>query len=264
MTTRLNYEITFIPVNKLSVVWAKVQRPFNVNWAKTIAANFDPDKFEPIIVTKPNGEGVYHIVEGQHRKAGFEMWANDSNQQVPCRIIDHGDPAKAAEIWLGINKGRKPVRPITEFLIAVEARREIECTIDAIAKRKGYTVAPSNSDNIIQAVGALRKVYLHGERTLGHTLEACRLLWGADPQGVSAAMLTGMGVFINEFHSHVEPVRLKKSVLDKYKSPYRLIEAAQIRRDKSSDPLPIEVSEVIRRAYNYGLKEEKKLVHKEG
>jgi hypothetical protein len=106
-------------------------------------------------------------------------------------------------------------------------------------------------------------VFNLGSRVLTHTLQSCRLLWGKDPQGVSSMMLVGMGIFMNEFHSHVEPSRLHKAVLDKYKSPYRLIEAAQLRKDKTSDPLPVEVAEVIRRAYNFGLRDDKKLVHKE-
>lgn len=265
MTNKLDYQITFIKVQDLSVVWVKSQRPFNQAWANHIADTFDPDKFEPIIVTKPNGQGIYHIVEGQHRKAGFEQWANDPTQQVPCRIIDHGDPAKAAEIWLGINKGRKPVRPVTEFLVAVEAKREDEVAINDIVKKCGYFVASSGSnDNAISAVAALRRVYNLGGRVLYHTLQATRLMWGNDPQGVSSHMLVGVGIFMNEFHSHVEAARLRKAVLDKYKSPYRLIDAAAIRRDNSSDPLPMEVAEVIRRAYNYGLRADKKLMHKEG
>jgi hypothetical protein len=260
----MDYNITHIAVKNLSVVWPKSQRPFDKKWAEKIAANFDPDKFEPIIVTKPNGEGTYHVVEGQHRKAAFEIWANDDNQKAPCHVIDHGDPAKAAEIWLGVNKGRKGTRPIQEFLIAVEARRSQEVAISEILRRNGYFVNPSSkTPNSISAVSALLDVYNVSERTLNHTLQACRLVWGSDPQGVSSLMLRGFSLFINEFSSYIEPNRMRKSILEKYKSPYRIIEAARIRKDKTSDPLALEIAEIIRRTYNSGLRDEKKLVHKE-
>src|SRR6516225_5950032 len=103
------YKTEWIPVKVLSVVWVNAQRPYDEKWAKQIADNFDPDKFDPIVVTQPNGQGIYHIVEGQHRRHALEMFAAKTNNGIgenelaPCRVIDEVDPARAAEIWLGNN-----------------------------------------------------------------------------------------------------------------------------------------------------------------
>jgi hypothetical protein len=249
----------------LSVVWAKAQRPYNEKWAKQISAEFDPDKFEPIIVTKPNGAGIYHIVEGQHRKGAVELlWG--PNEKVPCRVIDHADPARAAEIWLGINKGRKTIRPVQEFIVAITAQRETEVAINALVRRAGYHIGENTAgDNVISAVGALRKIYTnYSDKVLVHTLEACRLLWGSDPHGASGLMLAGLGMFLNEFGDHVDPKRLRMVIQEKYKSPWKLEDAANAHKEKASETSDVAMAEVIRMQYNRALRDPaKKLKRKE-
>ena len=135
MSKVVDTKIEYIPLRQLSVVWVQSQRPYNSKWSRTIADDFDPDKFDPLIVTKPNGQGIYHIIEGQHRRHALEMYAakygntNPANEQAPCRVVADADPARAAEIWLGVNEGRKAVRPIYGFSVAVVAGREPEVTI---------------------------------------------------------------------------------------------------------------------------------------
>lgn len=259
----LNYNITYIPVKNLSVVWRKSQRPYQEAWAKHIADNFDPDKFEPISVTKPNGAGVYHIIEGQHRKGAVELLYGPT-EQIPCRVISEADPARAAEIWLGINGGRKRVKPITEFLVAIEAKRDTEVAIHAIIKKHGYHIAEASTENSIRAVGALRRIYSnYGESILSKTLQACKMIWGSDPHGVSAVILQGMAMFLNEFGSHADAARLRKTITDQYKTPWKFEEAASLAKERSSESLDISMSELIRSKYNRGLPEGKKLKHKE-
>jgi hypothetical protein len=257
------YEIIWLPIKNLSVVWRKSQRPFNEKWAKQIADEFDPDLFEPVIVTKPNGAGVYHMIEGQHRKAGAEI-ALGPTQSIPCRVIGDADPARAARIWRGINKGRKAVRPISDFLVAVEGKEELECAILGIVKKAGYRVIDGGkSDNAISAVGVLRKIYqAYGEIILYHTLSTCRALWGSDPKGVAGPIMGGMAMFINEFHREFEVTHLRKVIQQQYKSPYKFIEAAQFERDRSSEPMDIAMSELIRMKYNRGRPEGKRLKRK--
>lgn len=259
MTTNIDYSITWIQVKDLNVIWRKAQRPFNPKWCQHIADEFDPDKFEPIIVTKPNGQGIYHIVEGQHRKGAMEiLWGG--SERVPCRIIAEADPARAAEIWLGINKGRKAIRPVQEFLVAVEANRDLEVAVNAIVKKAGYFVSDqTKTDNAISAVGALRKIYnLYGKETLYYTLQICRLLWGADPKGSSGAMMTGFAMFLNEWQKYIEAAHLRKVIVNQYKSPWGFLDAAKLESQKSSENLDYAMSELIRAKYNKSMRVESK------
>src|SRR5215469_8065840 len=90
--------ITWIRVKNLSVVWVQAQRPLDPKFAREIADNFDPEMFGTIAVTLPNGKGMYHIIDGNHRRAAVEhLWG--SEEMVPCEIFQASDPARAARIF---------------------------------------------------------------------------------------------------------------------------------------------------------------------
>lgn len=260
-------EIVYIPVKQLSVTWVQAQRPFNERWAKEIADNLDPDKFDPIIITKPNGENVYHIIEGQHRRRALEMYAEKispgkgANEQAPCRIVADADPARAAEIWLGINQGRKAVKPIHGFKVAVVAGRDPEVAINQIVMVNGYRIDPEKAPDCISAVTALRTVYnLHGRATLNSLLKTLRLLWRGDPQAAAAPLLKGFGIFLHEFGAHLDNKRLVK-IGEKW-SPYKLWQAAEARKQSSQERLDQAIAELVMREYNKGLRDTQKLRHK--
>jgi hypothetical protein len=96
----------WIKIKHLSVVWATAQREFNERHASKIAASFDPDLFDDLVVTLPNGDGIYHVVDGQHRMAAIRsLWGEE--EMVPCRVVTAQDPARAAVIFDKINTGRR-------------------------------------------------------------------------------------------------------------------------------------------------------------
>jgi hypothetical protein len=261
------YRVEYIPVRHLSVLWVQAQRPYNEKWAREIAENFDPDKFDPLVVTKPNGEGIYHIIEGQHRRHALEMFAakfgdKAGNEQAPCRVVDEADPARAAEIWLGINAGRKKIQPITEFLVAVVANREVEVAINRVLTRVGYKVSSRKAKGTISAVAALKIVHgRYGAATLEKTLRAIGGMWSDDPQAVSSPLLRGIGIFINEFGDHVNLRRLKQQVGDRF-TPFNFVTAAKTRKGSTLEKTDEAISELMIREYNKGLREDAKIYHK--
>ena len=264
----LESTITYIPVRNLSVVWVQSQRPYNPRWAKEIADNLDPDMFDPILVTKPNGDGVYHIVEGQHRRHALEMFASKQggdggSEQAPCRVIAEADPARAAEIWLGVNGGRRAIKPIHGFRVAVTARREPETTIQEIIHKNGFMIEERRQKNCVCAVGALKTVFVrHGGRmTLDKVLKILRQMWDGDPSSVSSALLRGFGLFVNEHGPHIDVRRLISRVSDRM-SPFQLLDAAEAWKQSVNENLDTAVAELLMREYNKGLKEHR-LKHKE-
>ena len=153
-------KIVWIPVRQLSVVWVQSQRPYVASRAKKIADNFDPDRFDPIKVTLPNGAGIYHIVEGQHRKGAVQiLWGDD--ECAPCIIIEVEDPAEAARTFVGINTLRWRVDPISTFKVNVTAKENRECAINKIIDHCGYKIGSmiEGDSRYISAVGALMAIY---------------------------------------------------------------------------------------------------------
>jgi len=257
------YKIEWIPLKSLCVVWVNAQRPYDEKWAKSIADEFDPDKFDPLVVTKPNGNGIYHLVEGQHRRGALQIFGGD-DQQAPCRIIDEADPARAAEIWLGINKGRKSIKPVSEFKVAVTAQREIEVQINRVLNKLGYQVSQTKQPFHISAVSALKLIYnRHGITVVERTVRTLTHMWGGDPQAVSSHLLRGFAIFLNEFHSHVQMKRLQQRVGERF-TPFKFIEAAKARKQNTLERLDEAISELLIREYNFGLKDGgSKLFHKD-
>jgi hypothetical protein len=268
-TSTVKADITYIPVKNLSVVWVQSQRPYNPKWAKAIADDFDPDMFDPLIVTKPNGHGIYHIIEGQHRRHALEMYAakhnasgKGDNEHAPCRIVAEADPARAAEIWLGINSGRKAIKPIHGFLVAVVAGHEPQVSINKLVTTNNFKISGEKKRDCIAAVKALEVVYVrHGQMTLSSVLRLLRMMWHGDPAAMSTALLRGFGIFVNEFGPHIDNKRLVQKVATKW-SPYDLSQAAEARKQSSLEKLDEAISELLIREYNKGLKDGK-LRHKE-
>lgn len=250
----------FVAVKNLSVMWQQAQRPFQESHAKKIAAEFDTDKFDPPVITKPNGQGHYHIVEGQHRVWAVRALFGDE-EKLKCRMVNATDPKRAAEIFLGINAGRKAVKPVPQFQVAVTAGREPQTTINKLVAKLGYRIQASKVDFSISAVRAL--VHVHdrqGYDVLHATLLVLKNSWGGDVTAFQGDLIKGYAVFINEF-PHVLPTRMA-DVMPKAFSPNQLLAAGRLYAEQHRVPLLEGLSETLRGKYNRGLKENQKLKKK--
>src|SRR5262245_48807406 len=134
---RVKYKIEWLPIRDLSVIWVQAQRPYDAKHAEDIKANFDPDMFGTLAVTLPNGKGIYHIIDGQHRKGAVEMmWGLD--EKVPCQVFQAKDPKRAAELFDQINGRRKKPSPLQIFNVRVTAGHANEVAVDKIVRKLGY------------------------------------------------------------------------------------------------------------------------------
>jgi hypothetical protein len=256
MTIKSKVELVRVPIKSLSVMWAQAQRPFNEKWAKQIAEEFDPDKFDPPVITRPNGVGQYHIVEGQHRVGGAKIAFGES-EQLLCRMVDCEDPARAAEIWLGINAGRKAIKPIHAFEVSVAAGREPQTEISAIVKKMEYRISGYKGERCISAVSSL--IWVHnkfGVAILKAVLLVLDKTWSGDPAAFAGDLIRGYASFINEFHSYLEPKRLS-DVIAKAFTPNKLLAAGRLYSDQNTVSAVEGIAETLRAKYNYKLREEK-------
>ena len=251
--------ITWIPVKNICVVWAQSQRPLDPKFARQIADNFDNEMFGTIAVTLPNGDGVYHAIDGHHRKAAVEMlWGKD--EKVPCQVYNAHDPARAAEIFDTINSVRKPVRPVDLFNVRVTARNDAEVAVDRVVHANGYHITSSISSRSISAVAALLAVYQsYGEETLDATLKIIQATWGLDPNAVTAHILRGYGEFMSEHGRKATWQRLKDNIAKKF-TPGQLVATARTAREVNGGSIPSNIKRVLVVQYNRGLANHKHLV----
>ena len=262
MTNIVNKKIDYIAVKYLSVRWRQAQRPYDEKHSRHICENFDPDKFDPITVTKPNGEGIYHIIRGQHRRYALEMYSakvdpkTASDEKAPCHIVDI-DPedapvARSAEIFLGEQEGIKTVRQTVQFNVAVTATREDEVAIDKIVRKNDYIVSSVKKDNSIRAVSAIKRVYSqYGGMILSKTLATLRTIWGSDPNAVSHHLILGFAMFLNEFYN-ADVRKVRKSIVERrpHYSPFEFVEAAKALSKTTKESVNETIAEQIRKIYN--------------
>jgi hypothetical protein len=251
----------FVAVKFLSVIWRQSQRPFQESWAKKIADEFDTDKFDPPVITRPNGQGYFHIVEGQHRVWAVRALFGDE-EKLKCRMVEADDPPRAAEIFLGINAGRKQVKPVAKFQVAVTAQREPETSINRLVFKMGYRVAASKADYCISAVSSL--IYVHereGMKILSDTLLMLHKSWPGDAMAFQGDIIRGYAVFINEFHPYLNTLRMM-DLIPKFFSPNQLLSASRLYADQHKVTLIEGMSETLRSRYNRGLKDDQKLKKK--
>lgn len=257
-----SYQIVWVPCRNLSVVWVQSQRKFSPYRAKQIAENFDPELLDPVKVTMPNGNGVYHICDGQTRKAAIEsLWGPE--EMVPCLVAPEGDPQRAAELFLRTNTSRKPPTIIDNFKVSVTARHPTEVDIDKIVRRNKYRVDSSGGKDVISAVTALKHVYTQcGSMVLDQTLRMLRETWGDDAHAVGGNLIRGFGQFLNEFGSYANHQRLLE-VIKKRWTPGTLIRDANSKHELDGIPVPDAIVDHILRQYNKGLRAGKPLQRKQ-
>jgi hypothetical protein len=258
-------KITWIPVKQLSVIWVQSQRPYRPFRAKKIADNFDPDRFDPIKVTLPNGAGIYHIVEGQHRKGAVQLLWGDE-YMAPCIIIEVEDPAEAARVFVGINSLRWGVDQISTFKVNVTAREKRECAILKIVEQCGYKVGnlQEGDSRYISAVSALIAIYDGpGPMILKTVLELLSATWNDDPTKTNGNILRGYGLLLNEYGTtKINIGTLKKAVANKF-TPGSLIHSAKDDQDTYGGTMGEAVARVLLAIYNRNVVADKKLKRKE-
>lgn len=258
MTTMTGFDrkvtkIEWIPVGKISVIWVQAQRPLDEKHARQIAENFDPEMFGILSVTLPNGDGVYHAIDGHHRKVAVEMMGWGGDQKLPCEVFDASDPARAAKLFDKINSARKAPQPIDLFKVRVTAGDDVEVAVDKIVRGNGYHIGASMHDRSISCVQALVSVYrTHGQEPLDSALKIIQATWGNDRNAVNATIVRGYGEFLAE-HRHTNWQRLKECIAKRY-TPGRFLGAARTARDIDGGSLPSSIKRLLLTNYNRGLK----------
>ena len=249
-----DYPIKWIALNELSVVWLDAQRPLDLRAAKRIADAFDPDALDPLTVTLPNGDGVYHIIDGQTRHAAVRMLWEDDHQRIPCRVLDARTKKEAARIWRTMNHGHKKPSAIHTHRVGVTAGDPDCLAVEGIASDLGFKIQEDNADGVIAAVGALHTVYRkHGDAGLTWTLGTIEETWGKDREAYNGYIIQGYGEVFGKHRNVLDRKRLVR-VVEKQYTPGRLIGAAKTAREMFKGTLPTNIVQLLEAAYNHNLR----------
>lgn len=198
--------LRWLTVNDLRVD-EETQRDLRPGWAAQIAADFDPDRFTPPLVSVR--DGVPYVIDGQHRIEAMRLmgWGD---QQVQCWVHDGLSIADEADLFLWHNN-RKGIQAFDKFRIAVAAERPVETDVNRIVLANGLRVA-INVDRGVSAVGALLTVYKMGAKTLGKTLRILDNSYG-DP-GLRGELIHGVGLMVARYGDDLD----EKVTIDRLRS----------------------------------------------
>ncbi len=248
--TQSAHATQWIAIKNLSVVWATAQREYDERWASKIAAEFDPDLFDDLVVTLPNGDGVYHVVDGQHRKGAIGSLYGEE-EKVPCRIVDVRDPARAAVIFDKINSSRRKLSSLEKFKVRVTAGYATEVAINNLVTSLGCRIEMNSAPRSIRAVSALMNVHnSFGLSVLREALMVIIATWDNDKAAFEGPLIEGFGAFAGE-HRHVDWASLREKTGKTY-TPGRLLAQAKADKETLGGRLADGVRRVLVRNYNTG------------
>lgn len=248
--TQSAHSTQWIAIKNLSVVWSSAQREYDERWASKIAAEFDPDLFDDLVVTLPNGDGIYHVVDGQHRRGAIGSLYGEE-EKVPCRIVDAKDPARAAAIFDKINSSRRKLSAIEKFKVRVTAGYETEGAINNLVTSLNCRIEMANTSRSIRAVSSLMNVHnSFGLSVLREALMAIIATWDNDKGAFEGPLIEGFGAFAGE-HRHVDWVYLRERTGKTY-TPGRLLAQAKADKETLGGRLADGVRRVLVRNYNAG------------
>jgi len=180
------------------IVDERAQREFNEKRARRIADNFHPGALGALSVA-PAINGVYRIVDGQHRAAALRMLGH---AVAPCVISAEQTIEGQARDFRLINTERRSVNSVELFKVRLTEGDPQSIEINQIVEACGYTISFSynKTPQTIVAVEALNAVYGNGGADgLRKTLSALHAGWPGQIDAVSGIVIRGMDLFLSTF-----------------------------------------------------------------
>lgn len=253
-----DYPVKWVQVGDLSVVWEDAQRGLNKRKVGRIVDDFDPDAFGVLVVTLPNGNGIYHVIDGQHRAAAVkQMWGLHEN--VPCLVLNAKDPKEAAVIWRKINGDRSKPQAIEDFRVAVRAGEPDQTAVNDMVRGLGYRIGFDSTDGTISAISELLSIYRrYGPVTLKDALLVIQGTWGRTRDSVHQGIIAGYANTLAKHGKNIDRKRLVDRVAKQY-TPARLLGAAKSAREVFRGTVSGNVSRVLVSTYNHGLGLDKRI-----
>lgn len=250
------HPVRWIKVRDLTVKWRSAQREFAVTAnAKKIAGAFDVDMFGTLAVTEPDEKGKHHIIDGETRWTAVKMmWGED--EEIPCEVLPVSTAKDSAKVFLGRNRGRRPISPIDTFRNSVTAEDPDSVIINRVVRSMGYKISNAPATNgHIRAVSALVHAYHRwGPDILRDTLTVIQGTWGMDHTAAAGPIIRAYANVLGAFHGRVNYGRLVEVMRKRFEYPSRITAAAQALKEATGASSTENVERIILDNYNRGLR----------
>lgn len=252
---KTNSKIKTVKLSELRISTA-AQREFDHNWGNELAETFDIDKVGTFTVS--HRDGIYWIVDGQHRFHGLTTWAKaefgDDWGDWTIQVWTHEglNEQKEAELFLAFNK-RKNVSGYDKFKVGITADLPVPTDINRVVLQLGLRVANDRRVNSVSAVGTMERIYLAGGASLlCKALQTLRDAWSGED--FSSQALHGVSLFISRYEGRYKPERLVKQLSSLQNGAKSLKQRAYIIKESFGGTYAVAHAAAITEQYNKGLR----------
>jgi len=133
------------------------QRTLDEKRAQKIGEQYVPALFGVVVVAQRN-DGVYYVIDGQHRVAGLVM-SGHQDMEIAVQVHRGLTQSEEAMMFYELNMGRGNVRAFDQFKARVVGREPIATTIVGILTDLRLRAVPSACKNGVSGVTALESVH---------------------------------------------------------------------------------------------------------
>lgn len=194
-------QIELVPLVKMAIS-GRVQRKLRPPRVAELIADMDLDKIgTPVLNLR---EGLYYIIDGQHRIEAVKGWLGKGwdTQKLECKVYRGLTEQQEADMFDKLNNVL-PVSAFDKFKTRVTAGRESEVAVDRIVRAESLCISREKIPGSITCVSALTKVYERaGEETLRKTLSIIRESFG-DP-GFQSVVIDGLAHLCQRYGEQVQ------------------------------------------------------------
>lgn len=227
------------------------QRSLDLQLVKKIASAIREEALGLVVVSERAGN-TFTVIDGQHRVHAVREV--DEERELLCEVHTGMTYQQEAELFVFLQKNRKPMKGIDRFRAEIEAGDERAIAIQKIIEEAGYHLPRTTTAGKggVIAVSALVKVFTYDKTgdVLRQTMGLIARAWGEDivPNGV---LIEAIGTFLAK-QPTATAKRLGK-VLEQY-SEARMTQLVRAESESTASSMTNGGGRLLTRLYNKGLR----------
>jgi len=198
--------ITLLPAASLKVCPFSQRALRSSKHADYIANNYNPNLFDPLIVSYRNGS--YYVIDGQHRLHAVKKRFGN-NYIVECRVIKDLSLEDEAELFVKLNSCSKPLQYADKAKGLYYSGDKTMTDLVEICKKNGIELgindnARANKDGRITAVKALVDTYEKlGSKATERVVRLLNDTWDGKADGFKNEMIKSVATIISLYGEEV-------------------------------------------------------------
>ena len=192
-----------IPANRL-ISGLAYQRPVKPQRVHKILQMWDERLLDPVVVSFRDGK--YYVVDGQHRITAMATICDSEDFLVPCIVYTGMTYEQEAELCVKLDKAKKNLSMAQSTNATLESRTDPKINqISRILNQAGFSWQMNKErgkDYEITVTQAVINAYdLIGLNLFTRMMNLLALTWHGAPASLSAAMLSGMALFLKTYET---------------------------------------------------------------